>query len=99
VPDLPPSNIASLDFSEREEPAEALAGDAVTMCYDIVRDDNEFREIARVPRDQRRAFFLRMRLAYPPRREFRATTVTTSPEQGDLTHALQGLGFRTAQSM
>ena len=98
VPDLPPSNIASLDFSEREEPAEALAGDAVTMCYDIVRDDNEFREIARVPRDQRRAFFLRMRLAYPPRREFRATTVTTSPEQGDLTQALQGLGFRTAQS-
>ncbi len=83
-----------------EVPALAVnAGDpaalstAVRAVYDIMADDAAMRGLLDVPKEERRAFFDRLRKEYPRRREFQNTKVTLVGENDALRKTLTGIGF------
>lgn len=73
-------------------PLEAVRG-AVSMVYDIWRDDRAMRALIQEPPEKRGSLFDRLRRDYPVRREFFNTRVSTTPTNVGLAAQLNGIGF------
>jgi erythronate-4-phosphate dehydrogenase len=69
-------------------------GAVIKKAYDIERDDRNLRMIFSVPKNERPAYFDRLRNEYPVRREFHSMTVTTDGQSGKLLGTLRNLGFQ-----
>jgi len=74
--------------------AETAVRGAVRAVYDIMRDDARMRQLLRTPKQDRGAFFDRLRKEYPRRREFFNTRVTVHPGNAEVEARLRGLGFQ-----
>ncbi len=66
---------------------------AVLACYDIRTDDIKLRQMAALAKDERPAFFDRLRKEYPVRREFPEVGIVCNAEAAALRQVLGGLGF------
>ena len=94
---MPAPAYPELTVAVNQRTPEAALREAVLTVCPIERDDAALRETARMPPDERAAYFDRLRKEYPVRREFQNTTVrlTGAVGQGlqEIAKTLRGLGF------
>jgi len=66
---------------------------AITAAYRIEADDARLREMLKVPKSDRGAYFKSLRRNYPVRREFPWTTAELESDDAGVRAALRTLGF------
>lgn len=93
MPD-PPSPLLEIDAAGRDD--EEVIREAVLAVCDIEGDDRHMREILKVARPGRPAFFDRLRKTYPVRREFHNTRIVLANGTESLKRMLGALGFQVA---
>ena len=91
-PLMPPPNRPRVRVSAGVSVDEALRL-AITAAYGIQADDARLREMLKVPKSDRGAYFKSLRRNYPVRREFPWTTVELESDDAGVRAALRTLGF------
>jgi len=90
---LPPPAIERVLIPRKATGGDRMLAEIVRAGYDIEKDDRRLRGIGAVPKGGAGTYFRQLRIFYPVRREFAATTVVLSAEHQSLAAALAGLGF------
>jgi len=94
---LPPPVVPEIAL-DSDQPDQQVLTQAMTGIYDILRDDQDLRQIIQQPPEQRGNFFDQLRKHYPIRREAANTRVTLNPSCPALSEKLQRLGFLLLRS-
>ena len=92
---LPEPEKKKIRLSGGENRPESLLADTVRQIYDIRADDVNLRKIQQLNETDAADYFEQLRKTYPVRREFYHTTVILPRENGNLSSALEILGFKT----
>jgi erythronate-4-phosphate dehydrogenase len=74
--------------------SEEILQKIIRHAYDITADDRRLRESIKMPVDERRHYFDRLRRDYPVRREFHNYNVNLAAGSSTAMAALEALGFR-----
>jgi len=95
---MPKPKVPLLDVQLSNQNDEDVLNRVIKQVYDIVRDDERFREILNLSVAEQSAYFDRLRKEYPIRREFFNTKLRLSYAQHQLENKLAALGFKFANS-
>lgn len=74
-------------------PTDEIVRKIIKECYDIERDDAHLRTMLAFPEDDRSTHLKKMRVEYPPRREFHVTTIVVPPHYQLYADLFSALGF------
>ena len=92
---MPPPDVPKVSVSAAGRDDEDVIREAVLAVYDVLKDDEDLRQM---PSDERRGeYFNALRRNYRPRREFRNTLVEVKGGSHELRRTLAGLGFEADQ--
>ncbi|MGB3087084.1 MAG: 4-phosphoerythronate dehydrogenase [Phycisphaerae bacterium] len=92
APLMPPPNQPRVRVPAGVSVDEAIRR-AIAAAYRIEADDRRLREMLKVPKSDRGAYFKSLRRNYPVRREFPWTTVELESDDAGVRAALRTLGF------